>query len=298
MEQQKNNFLGFFVNLFSISVFATLDMAVKELTKTMPVIEILFYRSILALPLLLIIIYFKYGLDCIKPKNIKFHILRCVVGTVGMVFIILSYKYLPLGETAGILYTSPIILTVMSVIFFKEKIRYHRTIALIIGFVGALLILKPGADFNFYLLLPLVAAILWSLLIIIMRKLSETDNIYSITFIFFCFGSITGFVYLMIYGFSPINDTKTILLLLTCGVCAVVSQLTILQAIKLCDTTLFASSKYLHLFMAVMGGYFVFNEVLPNQSIFGMCLIALSGIYLALRERNTNKKVKLTQSYD
>ncbi|MGB1361277.1 MAG: DMT family transporter [Alphaproteobacteria bacterium] len=294
MVKEKNNVLGFFTNLLSMLLFVSVDIMVKYLTEYMPVIEVMFYRSITGIPLLVGYVWIKYGnINQLKMVNVRLQIVRMILGVSGMFAFFTAYQKMPLGEAASILYLSPIILTVLSVIFYNEQIKFHRTAALIIGFLGGLLILRPGIDFNFYALYALAGAIIWALVIIVMRTLSKTDSSYAITLYFSVMGTAVSGIYLLFNEFTPIVNSDVLIAVILVGVMGVLAQLFMVIAVELCDTTLFASSKYMNLIFTAGASYIVFGEILSNQSWIGMIMIIMAGLYVVWREHKLNKIEKI-----
>jgi len=296
-EHEKNNVLGFFVNICSMLMFVVTDILIKHLTQFMPTFEIIFYRCLSGLPFFLIYIYIIKGFNTLKMFNVKLQITRMILGVLGMVSFVSAYKNMPLAEAASILYTSPIILTIIIFIFFKEKIRIHRTIALIMGIIGSLLIIRPGINFQIYSLYALFGAINWAFVIITMRTLSKTDHANSITLYFSLAGVFIGGSISLFNGMTPIVDMPTVFFLILMGVAGILAQLFMIISVEMCETSLFASSKYINLVLTSIGAYIVFNEVLSNQSLLGMVLIITGGLYMVWREHvlNKTKRIKIVR---
>ena len=290
---EKNNVLGFFVNICSMLMFVITDILIKYLTQFMPTFEIIFYRCLCGIPFFLFYIYSIKGFKTLEIVNVKLQFARTILGILGMFGFVSAYKYMPLAEAASILYTSPIILTVLSVIFFNEKIRIHRTIALLMGIIGSLLIIRPGINFQIYSLYAVFGALNWSFVIITMRTLTKTDHPNSITFYFSLAGVFVGGSVSLFNGMTPIFDMQTVFLLILMGIAGILAQLFMVIAVEMCDTSLFASSKYINLVLTSIGAYIIFNEVLSNQSLLGMLLIITGGLYMVWREHVLNKPKRI-----
>ena len=290
---EKNNVLGFFVNICSMLMFVITDILIKYLTQFMPTFEIIFYRFLCGIPFFLVYIYFIKGFKTLEMVNVKLQFTRMILGILSTFSFVNAYKYMPLAEAASILYTSPIILTILSIIFFNEKIRIHRTIALLMGVVGSLLIIRPGVNFQIYSLYAVFGAINWAFVIITMGALSKTDHPNSITFYFSLAGVLIGGSVSLFNGMTPIFDMQTFFLLILMGVAGILAQLFMVIAVEMCDTSLFASSKYINLVLTSFGAYVIFNEVLSNQSLLGMLLIITGGLYMVWREHVINKPKRI-----
>ncbi len=283
---QTNNLKGVMFNLSSMLLFTIMDILVKKLVVELPVYEVIFFRCLTGIPFFIVFAYYTAGLSSLKIVNIKFQFARAIFGVIGMFFFFNAYKYLPLADAGAILFSAPLILTVLSVLFLKEKIGIHRTTAIIIGFIGVLFIARPGGQgMSAYMLLPLVGAFCWSFVVIIMRVLSRTDHPNGVTLVFSLIGTLTAGV-LVIYngGFSDNITGIQMLMLVVCGIVGIFAQCLMMIAVKWAEASVFGSTKYLSLVFAILAGYFVFDETPAFYTFVGIFLIILSGLYNVWRE--------------
>ncbi len=280
-----NNPKGVFLNVISMVLFVLLDSLIKTLVKDFPVAEVIFYRSIVGIPFLIAVAYFTTGFKTFKLVNYKYQFYRSFLGVVGMVFFFNSYKYLPMGNAAGILFSGPIMLTILSMLFLGDKVGKHRMSAIVIGFIGVLFIVRPTSDiFTVYSLLPLSGAFIWSLVILTMRGLSKTDHANSVTLMFSISGTLASGAVIMFTGFTPIKDPYTLVLILGTGVLGVFAQLFMMLAVETCESSIFASSKYISLILSVFAGFVFFGEIPTSYVIVGILFILVSGLYIVYRE--------------
>ncbi len=290
--REKNNILGFGFQISATVLFLLMDICVKILVADYPLAEIMFYRSVMGLPFLFIYLKTIGHMHDLRITRPMMHLWRSVVGGMAMFSFFNAYKFLPLAEAAAILYTAPILITILSVIFLGEKIYAHRTFALVLGFVGTLVIVRPSLDFNGYYLYPLTGALGFAVVTIIAHKLTKIDHPISITVSFSIFIIVVTGIITAYNGFSPINSTLLIYAVVM-GNAGTIGQILNMQAIKNCHASFYAVTKYIGLFGAATVGIVVFHEPLTKNVGLGMVIIATSGIYISWREHVKNKKERM-----
>ena len=290
-QKEIDNVKGVLFNLLSMFLFVSLDSMVKQLVISLPVYEVIFFRCLTGIPIFIIIVHFTSGISTLKIINKKFQFLRAGLGVFGMFFFFNSYKYLTMADAASILFSAPLMLTVLSVIFLKEKVGLHRGGAIIVGFIGVLFIAQPGGNgASVYMLLPLVGAFSWSLVIMTMRVLSRTDHANAVTLVFSLMGVLAGGVAVTYNGgFTGSLTIQQIAMLFIVGTVGIFAQLFMMKAVEYAEASMFASTKYISLVFTVASGYIFFGEIPVFYSIIGMMLIILSGLYNVYREYRLNK---------
>ena len=291
--QQKNNLSGFGFQLGAIALFICMDVFVKILVVDYPLIEVIFYRSATGLPILFIYLKWTNHMSDLRITRPWLHMWRSIVGGVVMYFLFSAYKYLPLAEAAAIVYIAPIIITILSVLFLGEKIYFHRTFALILGFIGTLIIVRPSMDFNWYYLYPLGAALGFAVVTIVAHNLSKTDHPISISVSFSISISVVTGVIALWQGFTPITDIRILMYVFLVGNVGMVAQILNMYSIRACDANFYAVTKYIGLFGSALAGLLIFGEDLTIHLILGMITIACAGIYISWREHVRNKKDRI-----
>ncbi len=290
---EKNNLLGFGFQISATCLFLLMDVCVKVLVADYPLAEIMFYRSVMGLPFLFVYLKVTGHMDNLRITRPVMHLWRAVIGGTAMFAFFNAYKYLPLAEAAAILYIAPIFITILSIIFLGEKIYFHRTFALILGFVGTLVIVRPSMDFNWYYVYPMLGALCFAVVTIIAHKLTKIDHPTSITVSFSVFLTvITGGITLY-NGFSPMLNSTVIIYAVVMGNAGTIAQILNMQAIKNCHANFYAVTKYIGLFGSAAVGVLIFSEPLTFNVGLGMVIIAVSGIYISWREHVKNKKERM-----
>ena len=179
--------------LLSILLFAMMDASVKWLGATYPTAQIMFFRCTVALVPVLVLILMRGGMSILRTDQKKLHLLRSVLGIAAMGFAFYAFSLMPLAEAISILHTAPLFMTALSVILLREAVGVRRWSAIILGFIGMLLVVKPGADMlasgSLYML---TAAFLIGCTTIVIRHLGKIDDPVCITFYFTATGVIVS----------------------------------------------------------------------------------------------------------
>ncbi len=208
-------------------------------------------------------------------------------------FMFWGLQSLPLANAVAIFFAEPLILTIFSVIFLGEKVGWHRSLAVLVGLVGALIVIRPNfAAFGWAALMPLVAATLFALAMTILRSLSGRVDAMRIQAMAGVFGSISLSLLLLVGGVlgAEILQFRTPqgvewLLLLAVGLGATGVQLMMTVALRLAEASMLASFQYLEIVGATAIGYLVFGEFPDALTWLGTAIILASGLYVVHRER-------------
>ena len=170
-----NNSLAITLKIFSVLSFVIMDVLIKKLTDNFPTNEIIFFRCLFGLiPVTFMMFWTK---SSIKTSKINLHIYRALVASLAMFAFFKSFHLLPLAEVSSISFASIMITTILAIYLLDEKVGMLRWVAIFIGFIGILIILRPGSNiFNFYMLLPLIGATTLSVAIIIMKSVLQFDT--------------------------------------------------------------------------------------------------------------------------
>lgn len=211
------------------------------------------------------------------------------------VLIFSAVKLMPLAEVMAIFFIEPLIVTLLSAIFLGEKIGWRRVSATLIGFSGALIVVRPSYEvFGFAAILPFGAAIFFAIYIILTRKLSQTENPNVMQFssgvsglFFISLALILGyfFEFPLLEITSPSSNQWILLGVL--GIIATIGHLMITYAIKHIEASTLAPFQYLEIVGATIFGLCLFNDFPDILSWFGIFIIIGSGIYVFNRERIT-----------
>jgi drug/metabolite transporter (DMT)-like permease len=237
------------------------------------------------------------GVSALRTKRPRDHILRGIVGVTAMGLVFTAFKLLPLGEAVALTLSGPIFLTALSVPLLGEKVGLRRWSAVIVGFIGVLVMTRPGAGlFNPAALFALGGAVFYALAMISVRWLSATEPAATTVFYFTLFATAAGALSLPFQWQTP--DLGGFCLLAGIGLIGGVAQMAMTQAFRLAPASIVAPFEYLALVFAVGIGYAVWQEV-PDIYIFiGSAIVIGSGLYILHRETVRGRAVGIARGID
>jgi drug/metabolite transporter (DMT)-like permease len=209
--------------------------------------------------------------------------MRTTIGLGAMVTGFLGYSLLPLGDAVALEQSGPIFLTALSVPLLGERVGVRRWSAVIVGFVGVLIMTRPGAGvFNPAALLSLSAALLYAVAMIAIRKMSRSEAAATIVFYFTLIGAIAGALSLPFQWHWP--DGPGLLVLVGVGLLGGGAQITMTLAFRLAPVALLAPFGYAGLVFAMGFGYVIWGEVPDAYLLLGAAIVVASGLYILHRE--------------
>ena len=280
------NLLGILLmtlGMFSLSIN---DIIYKNLTMNFPVWEAVFFRAFSGSIISLYLVYHS-GINSIKTKKPVRHFVRAFSAVGCVVLYIFGIKYLLLSENIAIAHSAPIIAALLAVPILGEKIGIHRMLAIVIGFIGVLVIVKPGTDlFQLKSLLPIGSAFFMASVYLTTRSLMNTESSTSIVFYYSFALLFTSLIFFPSDFVIP--DTFNLILALSLGIMGSMGHYFMSQAARHADVAVTSPFEYSSFIFVGVMGYLFFYEI-PSQSVvLGGMLIILSGVYVAYRERLNN----------
>ena len=188
------NQLGFFYMFISVCAFSLMDVIVKW-SDDYPIGQVLFFRGFCGIiPILFLIPKDRY-LDFYKTDRSFLHIKRCLAGLIALISIFIALRNLPLATVVSISFAAPIFTTIFSIFLLNEKVGFYRWLAVLVGFIGIIVISEPGfSSLNFYYIYPIIFCLGLSYVAIAIRKLSSTEPVWLIGF-FFSFSTMISVSY-------------------------------------------------------------------------------------------------------
>ncbi|QTD55587.1 DMT family transporter [Parasphingorhabdus cellanae] len=249
------------------------------------VTESLFYRQLTAMPLICFLIWRSAaGWSAIRSNKHGLHILRSVLGIFAMGLNFWAITLLPLADATTISFTVPIFATLFAALFLREQVGIPRWSAVLIGFVGVLVVIQPGGDMIPALgaSVALAGALVTASVTLVIRMLGRTETSI-VTIFWFSIYTLPGLaVCAYIYGGG--HDAKTWAYLLGVGIFGAIGQLTITQSLRFAPVSTIMPMDYSALIWATIIGIVVFHQW-PSLSIwFGAPIIIGSGLFIAWRE--------------
>jgi drug/metabolite transporter (DMT)-like permease len=290
------NQLGFLYMFLSVCTFSIMDLLVKW-SSDYPTGEVLFFRGFFGL----LPTYFLIPKNKLRTfyttKRSKEHLFRCLMGLMALIAIVVALRELPLAVVVSLSYAAPLFITVLSIFLLSEKIGIFRWLAVLIGFIGVIIIAEPGfKGMNYLYFLPLIFCIGMALVTIAIRKLSTTEPIWLISIFFTITISIAGLATIPM-GWKMPNFQDFILLALI-GVTGGSANLFLTQSYKLSEVSLVAPLKYLALVFAIFFGYFIWNEIPTIKTLIGASLVVLASLIIFRREIYHKQKIPSTTRHE
>ena len=286
---------GVSIGFLGYTLFVVLDTIIKKyLANDYSVFQINFYICLFSFIPTIITIHFLHAWKTLKNDLILIQLLRGIFGLISGAFVVNSFRSHALNEIYPIMFSAPLFLIILSHFFLGEKVGIRRWSAVLIGFIGVLIVSRPGTiHFTMSYLGLFVSAFLIAINIALVRKFSKNHS--SISFTFYAFLSaaiINGLLAMNNYIAMTFNDT---MILILCGIICGVGGNFLTMASKNLESSVFAPIQYTQLFSGIILGYLIFSDLPDIYEIIGSTIIILSGVYIIYREtiigvRPFNKK--------
>ena len=232
----------------------------------------------------------KTKFEVFSTKNLKIHILRSALNLPAMLLGFAALAMLPLEKMTAIHFIVPIIVTILAVIFLKEKIYLYRSIALVMGFLGMLIILRPGIiDISIGIYMALISSLIWSVVIILTKKVSKDDSAITILSHQYVYMSLFSFPLVIYFWDQP--SLKTIIFILCAAMSGTILHIALNHAYKLVDVTMTQPYSFLGLVVSSIIGYFVFSDKPDFYTWLGASVIFCGVLLISYRELQLNKEI-------
>ena len=287
------NHLGAVYMILSVLFFSFMDILIK-VTDEYDVGQIMFFRALFGLIPIFFLIPKNRMKNFYKTKNIKLHFYRSFFGAIAMAAIFIGLRNLQLAEVTALAFSGPLWVVLFSMFFLSEKIRLKRWIAVGLGFIGVIIISKPGFDnLNFYYIYPIIFCIGFAGVSILIRKLTLAgESIWLIAFYFSLVSGLGGLLTIP-FGVWKMPSTYDFILLILIGLLGGIANLLLTQSYKLAEVTLTTPLKYLSLVIAIIFGFYFFEEIPSIYTLSGAALIVVSSAIIFIRESQLKKPITL-----
>ena len=255
---------------------------VKLLSNELHPIIICFYRCLMGLIIITPFVA-RNNFKALQTDNMRLQIFRALINIISMICWFSAIGMMHFEKATALGFTTPLFTTVLAVLILGEVIRFHRTAALLLGFVGILIIIRPGyMPFEFGTILMLIASFSFSFVLIFVKKLSATDS--SLTIIFYHLLYMTpAFFILSLFYWQSISFNQLVIFSLM-GSSGLLSHWCLAQAFKMSDTTFVMPLQFTKLIWASLIGLFIFAEQPDIWTWVGGVIIFISVVYITYRE--------------
>ena len=275
------------INVTLLAVGATLfgsfmGAGVKLLSDDLHPIIICFYRCLMGLIIITPFVV-RNNFKALQTDNMRLQIFRALINIISMICWFSAIGMMPFEKATALGFTTPLFTTVLAVLILGEVIRFHRTAALLLGFVGILIIIRPGyMPFEFGTILMLIASFSFSFVLIFVKKLSATNS--SLTIIFYHLLYMTPVFFILSLFFWESVSFNQLIIFTLMGASGLLSHWCLAQAFKMSDTTFVMPLQFTKLIWASLIGLFIFAEQPDIWTWVGGVIIFISVVYITYRE--------------
>ena len=303
MSKKNNNPRGIILILIAMMVFSVQDGIMKYIFNFVSLYEVYLIRTLVSFGLILIFLKLKKEKIVFKTQYPLLTFCRVILFFFGFSSFYISLTVLPLGFATALFFVTPFLITIFAHFFLKEEIGIRRWSAVVVGFIGVYITLNPDFNnFNYLSLLPILCAFCYSLSMIIIKKTSEKDSVYTQTFTFYFGAIIFSTIFYFLIGDGQYNTSdhpasqfifrewfvdleSSILFMVATGLTATVAFLLLFTAYSIASPAVVSPFEYSILLWSPLIGWIYFNEIPSLNTVIGILIIVSSGIYIFMREK-------------
>lgn len=263
--------------LLAVFLFSSMDTLAKMALKSYPLPGLLWARYAVHVVFMVALAAPHMGMKLLRTQRPGLQILRGLLLVVSTSMFYLSLQYMPLAETAAISFVAPLFVTLLSGPLLKERIRARQWIAVLLGFVGVLVIVRPGgALFDAVSLLPVLTAACFSFYQVLTRKLAGREHPLTTLFYTGLIGGIVSSAALPFYWIMPTPLQG--LLMIAIGILGASGHLYLIRAAEHASPAVLAPFAYTQLIWSTLLAFIAFREFPDRVSVLGMAIIVLAGM--------------------
>ncbi len=309
MSRKNNNPKGIILILLAMMVFSVQDGIMKYIFSFVSLYEVYLIRTIVSFLLLLTFLKLTKRPIVFKTQYPLLTFCRVILFFFGFSSFYISLTVLPLGFATTLFFVTPFLITIFAHFFLDEEIGLRRWSAIVVGFIGVYITLNPDfSNFNYLSLLPILCAFCYSLSMIIIKKTSDKDSVYTQTFTFYSGAIIFSTIFYFIIGDGQYNtidhpayqfifrewfvDLKSsILFMFATGMTASIAFILLFKAYSIASPAVVSPFEYSILLWAPLIGWIYFNEIPKLNTVIGILIIVSSGIYIFVREKAQDQSI-------
>jgi len=309
MSTKNNNPRGIILILISMLVFSVQDGIMKHIFSFVSLYEVYLVRTVVSVILILFYLKLTNKPIVFKTQYPLLTFIRVILFFFGFSSFYVSLTVLPLGFATALFFVTPFLITIFAHFFLKEEIGIRRWSAVVVGFIGVYITLNPDFNnFNYLSLLPILCAFCYSLSMIIIKKTSDKDSVYTQTFTFYFGAIILSTIFYFLIGDGQYNTSdhpasqfifrewfvdieSSILFMVATGLTATVAFLLLFTAYSIASPAVVSPFEYSILLWSPLIGWIYFNEIPSLNTVIGIIIIVSSGIYIFMREKAQDQSI-------
>jgi len=277
-------FKAIFCMILGGALLTANDSVLKWLTTGYSVGQIIFLRGIFVLIPILIVVHRAGGIKSLATINHTDHMIRSVLMVGGTFLFVTGLRYLPLADAISIAFAGPLFTTALAFPLLGEHVGWRRWIGVLIGFIGILIIFRPGSSmFQWAALFPLGASCTGALRDLLTRKMSVSETSGALLFYSTIVIILGGLITAPFGGWHSVANGDWLLFFLA-GVLIGGAHFLMIEAFRYSEVAIVAPFKYISVIWAILFGYFIFHDVPELETLVGCAVVISSGVYIIHRE--------------
>ena len=307
--QTNDNTKGIFFIMTGMAFFSIQDSLIKFIFEDIALFELYLGRTLIQATILI-----SFFLITKKKITLKTHypfltLVRVVCFFFGFAFFYVSLTFMSLAMVSALFFSCPFFMSMFAKFFLKEQIGIRRWSAIIVGFIGVLIVLNPTIeDFNFFKLAPVGCALCYACSMTITKYTSDKDNIYTQMTLLYIFATLASVVIFVVSGNGQFNNFSDPTLqfifrewftnpmvswpyVFVMGVVASISFFCVFSAYSIASPSIISLFEYSYIIFAMIAGYILFESVPVPRTLIGATIIIAAGVYIYFRERVRNQMI-------
>jgi len=275
---------GIFYMIFMSGCIISMDASAKTLSSEMPLLMVVWGRYLFNFIFIALFFFRGDPRDLVRTKRFYLQILRSFLGLSATFTFWGALVFLSLVDCVAIVFISPLLVTALSVLLLGEKVGFHRWGAVIMGFIGVMIVIRPGMGIvHWAVILPLITALFWANYQITTRILSRTDS--ALTTLFYTAAGGLFFTTLAVWSDWMTPTLKQWFIFACLGFLGTMGHYFLIKAFELAPASMLAPFNYTSILWSILLGYVIFGDLPDKWTIAGVVIIILSGLYIIQRER-------------
>ena len=309
MASKNNNPKGIILILLAMMVFSVQDSLMKYIYSFVSLYEVYLVRTLVSLVIMLLFLKLTKKPIVFKTQYPLLTFCRVILFFFGFSSFYISLTVMPLATATALFFVTPFLITIFANLFLKEHIGPRRWAAVIIGFIGVYIVLNPDfRNFDYLSLTPILCAFCYSLSMIIIKKTSEKDSVYTQTFTFYFGAIIISSIFYFFIGDGQYNTSNhpasqfifrewfenlevSMLLMIVTGITASAAFLLLFTAYSIASPSVVSPFEHSILLWSSLSGWIFFDEILNLRTFIGIFVIVTSGIYIFMREKAQDQSI-------
>ena len=277
-------------NLLAWIMLPIMDGFAKYLSAELPILQITWARYFFTVAFTFPIMLFFFRKNLVWTDKPKLQFIRGLILLTANICFFYAISVISLAKALTLAFVAPLIVTAFSPIFLGEKVGFKRWSAVIIGFIGSLIVIRPGfVEINLASIAALGTGIMYGFYLIITRKLSTSDNPLLTLLLTGVVGAVIISAIMPFIWVRPTLNQWSIMAAI--GLFACIGHFFLILSLKYADASKLAPLSYFEIITNIIIGFYFFNDFPDNWTFLGLLVIVLSGIYVSKRE-NIVKKIK------